>query len=102
MASTAASAPKLVLDRRAWRVLALTLLVAAACVPAPLPARQFPRLSPAVGEVIYPCGACREGGDWVFSWGLNDERCAITVIPHEQVAASTTPSASATRLPPRC
>ena len=34
MASTAASAPKLVLNRRAWRVLALTLLVAAVLSPA--------------------------------------------------------------------
>jgi hypothetical protein len=70
--------------------------------PAPLPARQFPRLNPAVGEVIYPCGACREGADWVVSWGLNDERCAVTVIPHAHVAASTTPTAAATPIPPRC
>jgi len=55
-------------------------------------ARRHPRLNPAVGEVIYPCGACRDGGDWVVSWGLNDERCAITVIPHTSVVATTSPA----------
>lgn len=39
------------------------------------------RLNPAVCEVIYPCGAAHDGGRWIVSYGINDERCAIAVIP---------------------
>jgi hypothetical protein len=50
--------------------------------------RICPKLNPAVGEVIYPCGAAFEGGEWVVSYGINDERCAIATISHETVLAS--------------
>lgn len=54
----------------------------------PLPARRHARLNPAVAEVIYPCGLKRDYGNWVVSWGLNDERCALTVLTHESVTAA--------------
>ena len=53
-----------------------------------LPVRRHPRLNPAVGEVIYPCGAQRDRENWVVTWGLNDERCALTVLPHASVTAA--------------
>lgn len=54
----------------------------------PLPARRHARLNPAVAEVVYPCGLKRDSGNWVVSWGLNDERCALTVLTHESVTAA--------------
>ena len=53
-----------------------------------LPARRHPRLNPAVGEVIYPCGVQRDGENWVVTWGMNDERCALTELPHAALAAA--------------
>lgn len=50
--------------------------------------RMHPKLNPAVGEVIYPCGASYDGAQWVISYGINDEHCAIAAIPHEAVLAS--------------
>lgn len=49
--------------------------------------RLHPRLNPAVDEVIYPCGAAIEGDQWLVSHGLNDEQCAISIIPHAAVRA---------------
>jgi hypothetical protein len=49
--------------------------------------RLHPRLNPAVDEVIYPCGAAIEGDRWLVSHGLNDEQCAISIIPHAAVRA---------------
>jgi hypothetical protein len=46
------------------------------------------RLNPAVGEVIYPCGAVPDGTRWVISYGINDENCAITLIDHASVLGS--------------
>jgi hypothetical protein len=74
----------------------------------------LPRLNPPVGEVVYPCGAGlrkkrgargeareedigkpkSESGiviapaadwEWVISYGINDERCAVAVLPHAEV-----------------
>ncbi len=42
--------------------------------------RLYDRLNPAVGEVIYPCGAAWDGTRWLVSHGINDEHCAISVI----------------------
>lgn len=50
--------------------------------------RLFPRLNPAVNEVIYPCGAAWDGTRWLVSHGINDERCAISVLDHATVVAS--------------
>jgi predicted GH43/DUF377 family glycosyl hydrolase len=50
--------------------------------------RVYPRLNPAVGEVIYPCGAARDGARWLISHGINDERCAISLISHAALEAS--------------
>jgi hypothetical protein len=50
--------------------------------------RTYPKLNPAVGEVIYPCGAAFEVGEWVVSYGINDEHCAIATISHDAVLAS--------------
>ncbi len=53
--------------------------------------RRFPKLNPAVGDVIYPCGAVHRDGHWLVSHGVNDERCAIAVVPHADVAAVVRP-----------
>ena len=53
--------------------------------------RHFPKLNPAVGEVIYPCGAAYRDGRWLISHGVNDERCAIAVVSHVHVAACVRP-----------
>ncbi len=50
--------------------------------------RHLPSLNPAVESVVYPCGAAIDGGTWLISYGLNDERCGIARIPHETVAAT--------------
>lgn len=44
--------------------------------------RTHARLNPAVGEVIYPCGAARDGARWLISHGINDEYCAISFLDH--------------------
>ena len=50
--------------------------------------RYLPPLNPAVESVVYPCGAAIDGGTWLISYGLNDERCGIARMPHETVAAT--------------
>ena len=50
--------------------------------------RTYERLNPAVGEVIYPCGAARDGARWLVSHGINDEYCAISTIEHVDVLAT--------------
>ena len=42
---------------------------------------RFPRLNQAISEVIYPCGAAVSGEDLLISYGINDEHCAISVLP---------------------
>jgi hypothetical protein len=53
--------------------------------------RTYERLNPAVGEVIYPCGAARDGARWVVSHGINDEYCALSIISHAAVLATQCP-----------
>ena len=53
--------------------------------------RHFPKLNPAVGEVIYPCGAAYRDGRWLVSHGVNDEQCAIALVAHREVAAAVRP-----------
>jgi predicted GH43/DUF377 family glycosyl hydrolase len=58
--------------------------------PLPLPnplgdRREHPPLNPAIYRVIYPSGAVPVHGDWCISYGINDERCAICRLPHEQI-----------------
>lgn len=53
--------------------------------------RIHPALNPAVGEVIYPCGAARAGDRWLVSHGINDEHCAISVVTDSVVDATLTP-----------
>ncbi|MBL9189297.1 MAG: hypothetical protein JNK23_17575 [Opitutaceae bacterium] len=55
--------------------------------------RVHGRLNPAVGEVIYPCGAARDGTRWVVSHGINDEHCAISFVEHATVLATLRPIA---------
>lgn len=50
--------------------------------------RTHDRLNPAVGEVIYPCGAARDGARWLVSHGINDEYCAISMVEHSEVLAT--------------
>ena len=59
----------------------------------PFPAqRAYARLNPAVGEVIYPCGAAFDGTRWLVSHGINDERCAISRISCDAVLGSLRPA----------
>ena len=55
--------------------------------------RGLPRLNPAVAEVIYPCGAALDGTRWLISFGVNDERCAISILEHADVARAVRPVA---------
>ncbi len=48
------------------------------------------RLNPAVKEVIYPCGAAHLDNQFVISYGINDEHCAIAIIPAHEVEAILT------------
>ncbi len=50
--------------------------------------RTHERLNVAVGEVIYPCGAARDGARWLISHGINDEYCAISALAHADVLAT--------------
>ena len=54
--------------------------------------REFPRLNPAVDEVIYPCGAAQEGTRWIISHGINDERCAVSIVSAASVSATLEPA----------
>jgi hypothetical protein len=54
--------------------------------------RSYPRLNPAVDEVLYPCGSARDGTRWLVSHGINDEYCAISAVPDADVHASLAPS----------
>lgn len=49
------------------------------------------KLNPNVHEVIYPRGVVRRGDEWVVAYGLNDEECAIAVVPDSAFAASFGP-----------
>lgn len=64
--------------------------------PLPLPnpwgaTREYERLNPAVGEVIYPCGAAWSDECWAISYGINDERCAIATLSQAEVAETLRP-----------
>ncbi len=50
--------------------------------------RRHPALNPAVGEVVYPCGAAWHDDRWILSYGINDEHCALTALPATAVAAA--------------
>lgn len=56
--------------------------------------RTYERLNPAVGEVIYPCGAAREGARWLVSHGINDESSAISLLAATDVQATLEPVAT--------
>lgn len=47
--------------------------------------RQMPRLNPAVDEVVYPGGAVFHEGLWHVSYGINDEHCAMALLPSAEV-----------------
>jgi len=67
---------------------------ARAFLPLPNPRagrRLYERLNPAVSEAIYPCGADYLDGEWTLSYGLNDECCAVAVLPHAELLATLPP-----------
>jgi len=47
------------------------------------------------GEVIYVCGALREPGGWLITYGINDERSAAYLLPDEDVDDCVAPVAPA-------
>jgi hypothetical protein len=53
--------------------------------------RTYARLNPAVDEVIYPCGAASDGARWIISYGINDEYCALAILPHPTVLETLRP-----------
>jgi hypothetical protein len=57
--------------------------------------RTYERLNRAVGEVIYPCGAARDGARWLISHGINDEYSAISTLEHADVLATLVPRRNA-------
>jgi len=64
------------------------------------PRTRYARLNPAVREVIYPGGASYANGQWVISFGINDEHCALAIIPHTDVLRFTRPVTSPLGLAP--
>ncbi len=52
---------------------------------------DMPRLNGEVAEVVYPCGMVVAGSDLVISYGINDESCAIAVVPTAAVEAVLEP-----------
>ena len=52
---------------------------------------ELPRLNAEVAEVVYPCGMVATGNDLVISYGINDESCAIAVVPAADVEAALEP-----------
>lgn len=53
--------------------------------------RISPALNPAVSEVLYPCGAARDGARWLVSHGINDEHCAISIVEDGDLASVLVP-----------
>jgi len=53
--------------------------------------RTYERLNPAVGEVIYPCGAAWDDARWIISHGINDEYCALSLVSPAAVRATLEP-----------
>jgi hypothetical protein len=51
-------------------------------------ARRWPRLNPAVGPVIYPCGAAYDGTRWLITHGINDETCGLARLEMATVSAT--------------
>ena len=52
---------------------------------------DMPKLNAEVAEVVYPCGMVAAGSDLVISYGINDESCAIAVVPAADVEAALEP-----------
>lgn len=50
--------------------------------------RKLPKLNPAVGEVVYVSGAAFHGEQWVISFGVDDERCAIATLSDAELRAT--------------
>lgn len=46
-------------------------------------------LNPRADRVIYPCGAVFQDGNWIVSYGLNDEHCCLQILPHAGLLAKT-------------
>ena len=42
-------------------------------------------------EVLYPCGAARDGDRWIVSYGINDEHCALAILTGAEVEAALEP-----------
>jgi len=55
--------------------------------------RRHAKLNPAVGEVLYPCGAAFADGRWLVSYGVNDECCMIAVLSGAELDDSLQPLA---------
>jgi hypothetical protein len=78
--------------------------VAATPAPIPLPNPhgrdfRFGKLNQKVGEVIYPCGSVYQDGNWIISYGVNDERCLIAQFSHEYLRSQLRDVAPISHIP---
>jgi hypothetical protein len=55
--------------------------------------RSLPKLNAAVNDVVYPAGAAFHDGKWVISFGIDDERCAVTALTMDEVMRTLNPVA---------
>ncbi|MEI2269327.1 polysaccharide pyruvyl transferase family protein [Microbacterium sp. No. 7] len=46
------------------------------------------KLNPDVHEVVYPRGMVQRGDDWVVAYGLNDEECAVAIVPGDAITSA--------------
>lgn len=47
-----------------------------------LPRRRLPQLDARVRAVVYPTGAVWSAGEWIVSFGADNEHCCLTTIAH--------------------
>ncbi len=52
---------------------------------------MLPQLNEAVHSVVYPCGLAQKDDQLVVSYGINDELCAVALIPLQEALASLSP-----------
>ena len=52
----------------------------------------YERLNDSVSNVVYPCGALYQSGEWLVSYGINDEQCAIQRLDHHELVAQLRPT----------
>ncbi|HWJ99590.1 MAG TPA: hypothetical protein VNR41_02660 [Xanthobacteraceae bacterium] len=57
-------------------------------LPRTVAAPKLPKLNPAIHEVTYICGAVLFRDQWHLSYGIDDQLCALAIIPSSNIAGS--------------